>query len=61
MDTYTPYQLMDILHLSKTAVYQLIAKGEIRIIRVGRKILVSESDLREFLERRKEGGTVNAG
>ncbi len=53
---YTPYQLTELLHLSQTTVYQLIETKKLPVIRIGRKILISEKDLQEFLESRKEGG-----
>ena len=56
MNHYTPYDLMDLLHISKARVYQLIESGELPVIRIGRKILVSEQDLKEYLESKKEGG-----
>ena len=53
---YTPYQLVDLLHLSQTRIYQLIETGQLPVIRIGRKILISEQDLKDFLESRKTRG-----
>ena len=53
---YTPYELQEMLHLSQSRIYQLIETKQLPIIRIGRKILISEQDLRAFLEARKEGG-----
>lgn len=59
MTHYTPYELQEMLHLSQTRIYQLIETGQLPVIRIGRKILISEQDLRAFLEARKEGGKNN--
>ena len=56
MNNYTPYDLIELLHLSKASVYKLIESGELPVIRIGRKILISEQDLRAYLESRKKGG-----
>ena len=61
MNHYTPYQLTEMLHLSQTRIYQLIETGQLPVIRIGRKILISEKDLTAFLESRKEGGKSNVG
>ena len=52
MNNYTPYDLIELLHLSKASVYKLIESGELPVIRIGRKILISEQDLRAYLESR---------
>ena len=59
MNNYTPYDLTELLHLSKASVYKLIESGKLPVIRIGRKILISEQDLRAFLESRKEGGITS--
>lgn len=44
-----------LLSLSSTTVHELIADGELRAFNVGRRLLVSASAIREFVERKDRG------
>lgn len=39
------------LHISRTKMFELLARGEIRSVKVGRRRLISEAALTEFIER----------
>jgi excisionase family DNA binding protein len=41
--------------IGRTMMYQLIKQGEIRVIKVGRRTLVPESELQEWLARKMQG------
>lgn len=43
--------VMNRLHLGRSKVFELIASGELRSVKVGRRRLVSESALCEFIDR----------
>jgi excisionase family DNA binding protein len=43
--------VMDRLSIRRSAVFSLIGNGELRSIKLGKRRLVSESALREFIER----------
>jgi excisionase family DNA binding protein len=42
-----------ILNISKALAYRMMQKGEIRVVRFGKSVRVSESDLRTFIENHK--------
>lgn len=44
------------LHLGRSKVFELIASGELRSVKVGRRRLVSEAALTEFIDRLDHGG-----
>ena len=43
--------VMDRLSIRRSAVFSIMASGELRSIKLGKRRLVSESALREFIER----------
>ena len=43
-----------ILNISKALAYRMMQKGEIRVVRFGKSVRVSESDLRTFIESHKQ-------
>jgi excisionase family DNA binding protein len=45
----------DILNVSTWTVREKIAKGELRTVRIGRRLLIDPSDLEEFIEQNKQG------
>ena len=49
----TVQQIAESLNLSAAAIYRYIASGELECHRFGNAIRVSESQLAEFLERRR--------
>lgn len=48
-NVYTPKEVAPMLRLHINSVYELVATGELRAIRVGRKILISETAIGEFI------------
>lgn len=56
-----PAELAAALGLSRSLVYQLIASGQLRAVRIGRAVRVRVDDLEEFIEERIEGGPPTAG
>jgi len=46
-----------ILKISRSSAYQLMQKGEIPTVRIGRSVRVCESDLVTFIEECKIGST----
>lgn len=50
----------DMLHVSKSTIYDLIKKGEISSYKVGRKVRFTESDVQEYIKRSKESQSVAA-
>ncbi len=50
MQTYTTEDLTDILKVNKRTIRELIASGQLKAKKVGRSYIVTENQLREFLE-----------
>jgi len=48
----------DILHVSKSTIYDLIKKGEISFYKVGRKIRFTENDVQDYISRSKKSHSV---
>lgn len=48
-DVYTVKETAKLLKCHYNSIYQLVERGELRAIRVGRKILISETALQEFM------------
>lgn len=46
---YNVYELMDLLDISQSKAYELVNSGELRVKRIGRRILIPESALDEYL------------
>ena len=56
MDRYlNAKEVMDVLNVGRSTVYALLNRSDFPASRIGKRILVSESALREWLAR---GGTV---
>lgn len=51
-DIVTVNEATKILSLGRTTVYRLISSGEIRCVKIGRKIIIPRVYLQEFLENR---------
>lgn len=49
---------MDRLHMSRTKVYQLMGAGQLRSVKSGRRRLISEAALTEFIERIDTSGGI---
>ena len=52
-DLLTPIEAAKKLRTSKAALYEWLARGDIRHYRVGRLVRIREADLAEYLERRR--------
>lgn len=52
-DFMTPVEAARRLRASKAALYEWLARGDIRHYRVGRLVRIRETDLAEYLERRR--------
>jgi excisionase family DNA binding protein len=52
----TIQQVMAVLHLGRTKVYELIAREELPVIRFGRAVRVSPKALQEWLNQRERRG-----
>ena len=52
MDTkiYTPKQAWEMLGIGRTRFYQLLKEGKIRYFKNGRRFLIPESAITEFIE-----------
>jgi excisionase family DNA binding protein len=50
---YTPQEVADYLKVDVRTVYRWLRKGEMNAIRFQREYRVAESDLKEFLDRRR--------
>lgn len=48
-DVLTPKEAAKILHVGRSTMYQLLAKGDIRSFKIGTKILIPKSFLQEFI------------
>lgn len=48
-DVVTVYEVMKMLGLGRTAVYQIMQKGKIRTIKVGRKYVIPKQSVINFL------------
>lgn len=46
-------EVADMLNVSKSTIYDLIKKGEIRSYKVGRKVRFTEADVKEYISRSK--------
>ena len=53
VDLLTPNEAANRLRTSKAALYEWLARGDIRHYRVGRLVRIREADLAEYLERRR--------
>lgn len=55
---YSVSETIRILSIGRTKLYALIASGELRPIKIGRKTLISHKEIENFLERLQNmGGT----
>jgi len=48
----------DMLHVSKSTIYDLIKKGEISSYKVGRKVRFKESDVQDYISRAKKSQSI---
>ena len=50
MDLLTVDEVAEMLKLSKYTIYEKIKAGDIKAFKVGRKIRITEDDLKEYIE-----------
>ncbi len=53
-DVLTPMEAAKILHIGRSKMYNLLAKGSIRSFKIGTKILVPKTFLHDFIEKSSE-------
>ncbi|WP_350445981.1 helix-turn-helix domain-containing protein [Anaeromonas gelatinilytica] len=46
---YNVYELMEVLDISQSKAYELVNSGEIKVKRVGRRILIPKSSVERYL------------
>ena len=51
-------EVADMLHVSKSTIYDLIKRGEIRSYKVGRKVRFTENDVKEYISRSRDSQSV---
>ncbi len=51
-------EVADMLHVSKSTIYDLIRKGEITSYKVGRKVRFTENDVQDYISRSKKKQSV---
>lgn len=51
---YSPEQVAQVLGISRTAVYALLARGEIKSLRIGKRRRIPVSAVTEYLHREME-------
>lgn len=49
-------EVMEVLRLSRSTVYRMIASGELAVIRIGRSIRISEETISKYFERIYDSG-----
>jgi putative molybdopterin biosynthesis protein len=58
-DPLTPQEVADVLRVGRSTVFELIKRGEIRHLRVGKsqraRILIYKADLEAWIEANKQG------
>lgn len=52
---YTPQEIADNLKLNINTIYQYIRENKLKAVKIGNRYRISENDLKEFLDRSKEG------
>ena len=58
--TYSPAEVAKLIGISRTYAYELVQRGDIKSIRIGRRRLVLERDLNAYLERKRAEAEVGA-
>lgn len=51
-------EVADLLHVSKSTIYDLIRRGEIRSYKVGRKVRFTEDDVKEYIARSRDSQNI---
>lgn len=51
-------EVADLLHVSKSTIYDLIRRGEIQSYKVGRKVRFTENDVKDYIARSKESHSI---
>ena len=58
LPAHTVKQALQFLPIGRSTIYQLVATGQLRSVKVGKKILIPDSAIHEFLERDRDNGLV---
>ena len=58
--TYSPAEVAKLIGISRTYAYELVQRGDIKSIRIGRRRLVLEKDLNAYLERKRAEAEVGS-
>ena len=53
---HTVKQTLQMLPIGRSTIYKLVATGELRSVKVGKKILIPDSAIHEFVERDQHNG-----
>jgi len=48
---HTVLEFAEAVHVSRTTAYGMVARGEIRCVKVGRKIIIPDTEISRFLQR----------
>lgn len=60
MELLTLHEATETLRLGESMIYKIIGKGDLPVVRIGRRVLVRRQDLEAFIEARLEGAPVGA-
>lgn len=47
---HTVVEFAEAVHISRTTAYGMVARGEIRCVKVGRKIIIPDTEISRFLQ-----------
>lgn len=57
-DALSTQEVADLLQVSKSMIYDLIRRGELRSYKVGRKVRFTENDVKDYISRSRESRNV---
>ncbi len=50
-----PAEVVEVIGVSRKAIYEMVASGELPSIRIGRRVRIPVNALREWIEQQSEG------
>ena len=53
---YSVNETLDLLSIGRTSLYEAVKRGELRLVKFGKKTLVYATDIAEFLSRLQDTG-----